>query len=129
MAKKTVKINFTDTEKGYFNKEDNLFLDILKENYDVEISDKPDFLFYSCFGDNNLNYSNCVKIFFTNENIVPNFNETDYGLGFHHLEFEDRYLRFPEYFFKLDKLVQNRENLSDDLANRKFCNFIYSNSK
>ncbi len=129
MDKKTIKINFTDTEKGYFNNDNNIFLDVLKEHYNVEISDKPDFLFYSCFGDNNLKFSNCVKIFFTNENIVPNFNEADYGLGFHHLEFEDRYLRFPEYFYKLNSSIQNRESLSDDLANRKFCNFIYSNSK
>ena len=129
MDKKTIKINFTDTEKGYFHNDDNLFLDILKEHYNVEISEKPDFLFYSCFGDNYRNFSNCVKIFFTNENVVPDFNETDYGLGFHNLQFEDRYLRFPEYFYKLPASVQDRSNLSDELANRKFCNFIYSNSK
>ena len=73
MDKKSIKINFVDTEKGYFNNDDNLFLDILKEHYNVEISDKPDFLFYSCFGDNYKNFSNCVKIFFTNENIIPDF--------------------------------------------------------
>ena len=28
MDKKTVKINFIDTEKGYFNNNDNLFLDM-----------------------------------------------------------------------------------------------------
>ena len=129
MGKKNIKINFVDTEKGYFNQEDNIFLDILKEHYDVTISDEPDFLFYSCFGDNHKKFSNCVKIFFTNENVVPDFNETDYGLGFHNLQFEDRYLRFPEYYYSLSASVQNREDLSDDLANRKFCNFIYSNSK
>ncbi|MBR2526454.1 glycosyltransferase [bacterium] len=128
MDKKTIKINFADTEKGYFNNEDNIFLDVLKEDYNIEISDKPDFLFYSCFGDNYKNFSNCVKIFFTNENIVPDFNEADYGLGFHNLQFEDRYLRFPEYFYKLPASVQNRSNLSNELAHRDFCNFIYSNS-
>ncbi len=126
---KTIKINFIDTEKGYFNNENNLFLDILRENYNVEISNKPDFLFYSCFGDNYKKFSNCVKIFFTNENIVPDFNETDYGIGFNNIKFDDRYLRFPEYFFKLTPEIQNKENLDNSLANRKFCNFIYSNSK
>ena len=129
MTRKTIKINFTDTEKGYFNNNDNIFLDVLKEHYDVEISEKPDFLFYSCFGDDYKNFSNCVKIFFSNENVVPDFNEADYGLGFHNIEFEDRYLRFPEYFYKLSESVQNRSNLSNDLAHRDFCNFIYSNSK
>ena len=36
MDKKTIKVNFTDTEKGYFNNNDNIFLNILKENYNVE---------------------------------------------------------------------------------------------
>ena len=48
MNKKTIKINFSDTEKGYFNNSDNFFLDVLKEDYNIEISDTPDFLFYSC---------------------------------------------------------------------------------
>ena len=128
MDKKTIKINFTDTEKGYFDKNNNIFLDVLNEKYNVEISEKPDFVFYSCFGDKIYNYSNCVKIFFTNENVIPNFNETDYGIGFHYLNFEDRYLRFPEYFYKINPEIQNRSNLSNELANRDFCNFIYSNS-
>ena len=129
MSKKIVKINFADTEKGYFNVQDNIFLDVLKKKYQVEISNKPDFLFYSCFGDDVKKYANCVKIFFTNENVVPDFNETDYGIGFHHITFEDRYLRYPEYFYKIKPELQNRQNLSDELFDRKFCNFIYSNSK
>ena len=36
MDKKTIKINFVDTERGYFNNEDNIFLDILKEHYNIE---------------------------------------------------------------------------------------------
>jgi len=129
MDKRTIKINFSDIEKGYFDINNNIFLNILKKHYNVEISKQPDFLFYSCFGDNYKKYSNCVKIFFTNENIVPDFNETDYAFGFHNIQFEDRYLRFPEYFYKMPNTVQERANLSGELAKRKFCNFIYSNSK
>ena len=53
----------------------------------------------------------------------------DYGIGFHYLNFEDRYLRFPEYFLKITPEVQERKNITQDYLNRDFCNFIYSNSK
>lgn len=129
MTKPKIKVKFCDNDDTFVNSKCNLFLNVLKKNYEVEISENPDFLFYSCFGTKHCEYTNCVKIYYTNENVVPDFNECDYGIGFHHIEFEDRYLRFTEYNLKLLPEMQNRENLSVDLAKRKFCNFVYSNSK
>jgi len=48
IGKKTIKINFRYFW-GKFNPEDNFFTNLLKKNYHVVISDKPDFLFYSVF--------------------------------------------------------------------------------
>lgn len=46
-----------------------------------------------------LNYNNCEKILFTGENYVPDFHPYDYAMGFHYIDFGDRYLRFPLYVF------------------------------
>ncbi|WP_270426979.1 glycosyltransferase family 10 domain-containing protein [Fusobacterium mortiferum] len=125
---KKIKINFVDFVKQ-FNIMESDFYKILSKKYEIEVSDEPDFLFCSVFGKKNLEY-NCIKIFFTGENIVPDFNLYDYAIGFSHLEFEKRYLRLPLYalfsykkFFKLSLNVHKEKIKKRD----KFCNFIYSN--
>ncbi len=50
--KKTIKINFKDFWEA-FNPEDNLFINLLKKNYDVIISSEPDFVFYSVYPEKN----------------------------------------------------------------------------
>ena len=45
----SIKINFCDMYKD-FNKEENLFVDILRKQYDeVVMTEQPDFLFYGPF--------------------------------------------------------------------------------
>ena len=130
----TIKVFFTDFWPGF--EKNNFFLKFLESNYNVVIDSNPDYLFCSVYGHNHLNYSNCIKILYTAENTVPDFNLFDYALGFHFLQFEDRYLRFPLHVyhsFYLDKIIldgkSNLENIEcSSLLNRKFCNFIYSNS-
>ena len=46
--KKKIKIDFSDFWGGY-NKTDNYFYNLLKEDFDVEISSNPDFLFFSFY--------------------------------------------------------------------------------
>ena len=46
--KKTIKINFRDFWEG-FNSEKNYFIDALRENYNVVVSDNPDYMFYSVY--------------------------------------------------------------------------------
>ncbi len=121
-----IKINFSDMDRG-FDKNNNFIMDIIKKNINdkVVISDQPDFLFFSCMGTEYRTYSNCVKIFFTGEPVVPNFNECDYAIGFDEIKFNNRYCKRP-YFLYSDN--PEKCNLSDEmLLNRKFCNFIYSN--
>lgn len=94
--KKTIKIDFVDFWPD-FKKEDNFFINILNKHYNVEICDKPDYLFCSSFGHEHHKYRDAVKIHFTGENVVPDFNLYDYAMGFHYMEFEDRYIRLPLY--------------------------------
>ena len=46
MKKKTIKINFKYFHEG-FNPKNNFFTNLLRKQYNVIISEKPDYLFYS----------------------------------------------------------------------------------
>jgi len=48
MKKKTIKINFKYLHDG-FNPEDNFFTNLLRKEYNVVISENPDYLFYSVY--------------------------------------------------------------------------------
>lgn len=98
---------------------------MLSVKYDLVIDPvSPDYVFYSCFSFNIYKYPNAVKIYFTGENDVPDFNLADYALGFHYIDFGDRYLRFPLYLLDhyswndLDTL--SSKSVSSDLVNRNF---------
>ena len=129
---KKIKINFVDFWQG-FDKENNNISNLLKKYYAVEISESPDYIFFSCFGFEFTKYD-CIRIFVTGENIRPDFNICDYAMGFDYLEFEDRYIRFPFLWFYykrsgfFDEAV-NTHIINADILNSKkrFCNFIYSN--
>ena len=82
-------------------------------------------MFYSCFGTEHLKYKNGVKIFFTGENVLPNFNECDYATGFDYIDFGGRY--FHKTGALPNKTICNRSEVDESYFNRKFCNFIYSN--
>ena len=68
-----IKINFCDMPRP-FDVNNNYFTDVISKHFEgFEISDEPDFLFYSVFGIDHYKYSNCVKIFTTEEACVPDF--------------------------------------------------------
>jgi len=135
--KQKVKINFegfwfpdpTDTINNRIEFRTRETFRVLSKRYDLEIVDDPDFLIYSCFGDKKfLNYD-CVRIFYTEENIRPNFSECDYSFSFD-FPITDRNYRLPLYKLR-DEFSQLTNNIIDKdttkYTNRKFCNFIYSN--
>ena len=78
--KKEVKINFIDFWPN-LNKTNNYFYNLLSEYYIVKIDKNPDLIFYSCFGQEHLKYK-CKRIFFTGENIRPNFMGCDFAFSF-----------------------------------------------
>lgn len=119
-----IKIDFSDFWDG-FNKIDNFFYNLLAEYYNVEISENPDVLIYSIFGVSHLKY-NCVKIFFSGENIGPNFNECNYSMCFDFLD-NDNHYRLPLYVLYDGYYQLVNKKVNDELVNRNFCNFLVSN--
>ncbi len=128
---KKIKINFTDFWEDY-DKENNIITRLLRERYDVEITDQPEYLIYGCFDFTHLAFDG-VKIFYTGEDISPDFNFCDYALGFDRITFGDRYFRFPNFLSRTDDLAAAEQKhlfTEEDLARKtKFCNFVYSNSR
>lgn len=138
---KKIKIWFSGMS-GNFNPDNNFIINILKKYYEVELSEKPDYLFYSVNSMDYLKY-NCIRIFYTAENLTPDFNICDYAIGFHYLDFDDRYIRFPLYLVD-DFTVYSNDNYANDLfrtvhkheraaramkEKTDFCSFVYSNAK
>ena len=122
---KKIKINFTDFWGG-FDKKDNYFYNLLKDEFDVEISNNPDYLFFSVFGNQHQNYK-CVKIFYTGENVSPPLDYCQYSFSFDYLD-DLRNYRLPHYLLYDGYYELQREKFIDDsFSKRKFCNFVASN--
>lgn len=125
---KTIRVKFVDFFPSW-NMDNNFLIRALRKKYQVEFSDEPDYLFCSCFGDESLRYD-CVKIFWTGEDITPDFNLYDYGIAFDHLNFGDRYLRFPLFAIagNAQRAVEARKAaLGQDASAKEFCSFVVPN--
>lgn len=129
--KKKINIKFCGFWPG-FDSNNNFLINSLKEKYDFVDSDNPDYLISSCFSSEYLKY-NCVRIFYTGENLCPNFNLFDYAIGFEYLDFGDRYIRYPNYCIT-DTYAEDNERMmkkhifDEDILREKtdFCAFVVS---
>lgn len=123
--KNKIKIDFSDFWGG-FDKTNNYFYNLLKEEFDVEISNNPDYLFFSVFGNAHQNYK-CVKIFYTGENVAPPLQYCDWSFSFDYLD-DSRNYRLPHYLL-YDGYYElaNQKIIDESLSKRKFCNFVVSN--
>jgi hypothetical protein len=95
--------------------------------------ESPDILVYSAFGHRHrrLAGDQTVKIFYTGENVPPDFTECDYGLSFEYLDYGDRHLRFPIYalgYGPCSLLPRPELSLADIEHRRQFCAYVASNS-
>lgn len=127
------KISFMDFWLG-FDSGHNFFTTALRSVCDFSLSGEADYVFYSCFGGKHLHHRNTVRIFFSGEDQVPDFNICDYALGCHHLKFQDRYFRLPLYLLyeeDVERVVSRfSKHAGSAITNRpNFCDYIYSNSQ
>lgn len=125
--KKSVKINFADFWP-HFDRHNNYFTQLLSAAYTVEISDNPDFLIYSCYGEEHLRYS-CYRIYYNGENQRINWNACDYAFSFDYLD-DERHFRLPNWIWYADpKLLLRAKPAPEDILREKtgFCNLVVSN--
>ena len=129
---KTIKCWFVDFWDG-FDLYDNVFVWALRKDYNVVFDDKnPDFLFCSVFyGEecNAIQYQ-CTRIFYTGENLIPDFNIYDYAMGFDYIIYGDRYLRWPIYriYPEFETIKEKHKKYDmDTFMKRDFCCRVVSN--
>jgi alpha(1,3/1,4) fucosyltransferase len=127
-----------------FDVRDNIFDSVLKEaGIAFRLSSWfPDLLIYSCFGSQHKRYR-CKKVFYTGENVRPNFSECDYAISFDYLE-DVRHLRLPGYIYHAwsqarlmglkdglsairSMLLKDRDDEKILARKQKFCAFIVGN--
>lgn len=117
----------------------------MRRNYDVKImadAKDADYVFYSVMDDEHWFLPpEKIKIFYTGENLCPDFNACDYAIGFEWMDYGDRYIRLPNYYgtpyyrgqtAKFEKRYQKSltdEELQHLTRNRKFCSFVVSNGE
>ncbi|MDR2396425.1 MAG: hypothetical protein LBD69_01015 [Puniceicoccales bacterium] len=129
--KRTIRIAFADfcaDISGPSDIQGQKFVAMLKKYYNVEIGPNADFLFYSCWGDAFRQYKNCVKIFYTGENVVPNFNECDYAITCHPIHFGSRHFQYNSDVLSFKSCERMRLQVDQKCLHRKFCNFVYCNA-
>lgn len=128
---KQITIGFTDFWDN-FDPLNNFITNTLRKNYNVIISnpsDNCDILFFANMGYSNLFYLKPIKVYYTGENDIPDFNVCDYAISFHEIDFNGRHLRLPLYVWYPSFEILRQDNVSKiDWMNRDFCSFVVSNN-
>lgn len=128
MLKRKLKIDFTDFWPD-FSKEDNLFINFLKNHFDLELSASPDIVFFSCYSFDYLKY-NCHRIFYTGENTQPDHRLCDFSLSFNWDNMKGKNMRLPLFRFNgaLETLTENKYLQPVESIPKKFCCKVVSNA-
>jgi len=122
-----IRIDFCDFGPN-FSKTDFFLYQLLRERFDLELCDQPDFLVYcqSCHRAHRLHSS--VRICYSVESDLPDFRICDYSLA--PVRFDDpRHLMLPHYvaYGKATDILKRHEDHKKILAAKtKFCSFIVS---
>jgi len=131
MLNKLVKVMFVDWYRSFdlSQVEREFEWKVLSKHWSLELSDEPDILFYSNYGDKHLQYS-CLRIFVSAENERPDFNVCDYAFSFDFPTNERNY-RFPLYrrCGEYEDLLLKRDVEEIISQRRKFCSFMVSNHR
>ena len=97
---------------------------MLNKKYRIKFdSNNPDYLLYNIFGNEHLNYkyNNSVKIAIFTENKIPDLNEADYAIGQSHINYLDRYFKFPIFLWIINDFKNVREKVLKSPIRNKFC--------
>jgi alpha(1,3/1,4) fucosyltransferase len=125
-----VRLDFCDFWSG-FVKTNNFFYNLLRERFEIELCDEPDFLIYADPGKHLHRVHNCVKIYISLESFLPDFRACDYAFTSRYLE-DPCHFRLPYYVLESrpEWLQKSEEEIAGILKNKtKFCSFIVSNAK
>jgi hypothetical protein len=99
-----MRLAFLDFWPG-FDPHNNFFLHTLRsfrENVTVCAAGDADAVIYSCFGTDHLSCSGVKKVFYTGENIRPNFEQCNHAITFDFDTYDGRNTRLPLWYLYID---------------------------
>lgn len=127
----TIRLQFAGFWDG-FDPRDNFFTRLLGGRYRLEISDDPDFVIFAYVGKRRRDYLRwkCVRIFYTGENIQPDWSACDWAFSFEHTT-HPRHFRLPHWPFYVDPTLLVKPLGHDPervrVGKNRFCAFVVSN--
>ena len=131
---KSIRIWFTDLNPNLDIK-NSISYKYLQSRYSLTLDpENPDYVVSGVFGTEHMRYENSVKILISEENVSPDFNLFDYAITSDYLQMSDRHLRVPYWALRhladndVKPTSRNAVPSDKDALERKFCNFVYSNS-
>lgn len=134
--KKTIKVKFVGFQsKDYVNGiklKNTWFYKTLEKNYNLIECEDADYVICSCFDLYEYCGMNQIRIMYSGENYVPDFNLVDYAISSYPIDFCDRNFYLPASLFGYDndrKYIEDRSNCFDASVLKqktKFANLIAS---
>ena len=125
MPMRKIRIDFCDSPHSNSSKRENFLFKLLSERFDVDLCDQPDFLIYGTQGFVHRLHSG-VRIFFSGESDIPNFDECDYSIASAKVD-DPRHLELPHYVIYGDpqEIIKKQDDPAKILAGKKkFCSFV-----
>ena len=132
--KKVINIDFVGSSNKYYK---NLLIKnltkLLENKYIFNFtSNNPDYLIYDIFNCKHLEskYGNAIKIAIYTENQIPDFNQADYAISYHNINYLDRYFRYKRKYiknFKIRYVEKIRRNVYKRKTRKKFWAALISN--
>lgn len=126
--KRILRVKYTDFWPN-FVLGGNIFFRLLSEKYYLCISDDPELVIYSVYGNDFLKYD-CVRLHYTGENQRIHFDECDFAIGHDYLPDEPRYQRLPLWvlYGDVNQYTAPRPPAEETLrAKTGFCSMVVSN--
>lgn len=121
-----MKIAFLDFWPG-FQPKNNFFFYLLRDSFEKVKLVRPRFaevIFFSCFGDEHKDkkFEDKKKIYYTGENISPDFDQADISLSFEFNDYEGKNFRLPLWVLHIDWFNAKTYNNPDWLIPKKYLN-------
>ena len=133
---KLIRIGYTDWNDSRAMEYINFLKENLKDKYDFEIVDDPDYLLFSFYGSKHKDgkYRNSIKIAIYEEGYIPSFNSEDYTFGVAHIYYLDRYFRkatLLEYLgnLKNEDFRKARNRAINGPKREKFCAAVLNHER
>jgi len=129
--RRTLRIKFVGFWDSFDTRE-NFFTRLLAPRYRLEICDDPEYVVYAYVGRRRKEFLqyDCVRIFYTGENLPPDWQACDWAFTFEHAA-HPRHFRLPHWPFYVppEALVKPADYDPAAVAARKtkFCAFVVSN--